>query len=256
MELVGPSKRLWAGIVNEYFFALGLLVIGAIAFALRDWKDIELITDASFAVYLLYWWMVASMVYYGLTLNTGNLGGDFHLNFIISGLVEFPAYTFGILLLNRLGRKKLHCSSMLLWRIACLSTILTVLYGGDVPTADAFATADPVASTISAISTVRNRNIVLAISETSAAGSVIDTPRESLMSAMFQVSTTLRPAFTRPFDFESTSMIGQIVASAAFGIIDVSSAELYPTVVQNSDMGGSSCCVRRGGMVAPYVVDL
>ncbi|KAK3593126.1 hypothetical protein CHS0354_018254 [Potamilus streckersoni] len=203
MELVGPSKRLWAGFGSMYFFAIGLLVVGGIAYGVRDWKYIELITSCSCAAYLLYWWfipesprwliskgriqeaeailhkaakvnkvtlpekifdkdtlntkvtegklwdlfsskvlllrtliiffnwMVVSMVYYGLSLNTGNLGGDFYLNFIISGLVEFPADTLCILLLNRLGRKNLHCGSMLLGGIGCLCTIFTVLYGGD-----------------------------------------------------------------------------------------------------------------------------
>ncbi|KAK3593127.1 hypothetical protein CHS0354_018255 [Potamilus streckersoni] len=51
-------------------------------------------------------------------------------------------------------------------------------------------------------------------------------------------------------------MIGKLGASAAFGIIYIFSAELYPTVVRNSGMGASSCCARIGGMVAPYITDL
>ena len=75
--------------------------------------------------------MVVSMVYYGLSLNTGNLGGDFYINFTISGLVEFPAYTLCLLLLDRIGRKWLHCSTMVLGGLACISTVLTTIYGGD-----------------------------------------------------------------------------------------------------------------------------
>ena len=71
------------------------------------------------------------MVYYGLSLNTGNLGGDFYLNFTISGLVEFPAYTLCLLLLDRMGRKWLHCTSMVLGGLACISTVFTTIYGGD-----------------------------------------------------------------------------------------------------------------------------
>ena len=72
-----------------------------------------------------------SMVYYGLSLNTGNLGGNFYLNFTISGLVEFPAYTLCILLLNRMGRKWLHCACMVLGGLACLSTVFTSLYASE-----------------------------------------------------------------------------------------------------------------------------
>ena len=72
--------------------------------------------------------MVVSMTYYGLSLNTGNLGGDFYVNFLISGLVEFPAYTLVILFLDRYGRKKMHCLSMILGGGACLCTILTISF--------------------------------------------------------------------------------------------------------------------------------
>lgn len=75
--------------------------------------------------------MVVSMTYYGLSLNTGNLGGDFYVNFLISGVVEFPAYTLCLLLLDRWGRKKCHCSAMLLGGIACLCTIFTISFGGN-----------------------------------------------------------------------------------------------------------------------------
>ncbi|KAK3593131.1 hypothetical protein CHS0354_018261 [Potamilus streckersoni] len=264
MELVGPSKRLWAGIVSEYFSAVGELVVGGIAYTVRDWKYIELITGASCAIYLLYWWfipesprwllskgrieeaeailqyaakvnkvtipdklldqdilntkvaegklwdifssrvvllrtliiffnwMVVSMVYYELSLNTGNLGGDLYLNFIITGLVEFPAYTLCILLLNRLGRKKVYCSSMLLGGIACLSTIFTVLFGGD----------------------------------------------------------ELQPCTV------TLAMIGKTGVAAAFAVIHIFSAELYPTSLRNSLMGASSSFARIGGMLAPYATDL
>ena len=75
--------------------------------------------------------LVVSMVYYGLSLNTGNLGGDFYLNFFLSGLVEIPATIMVQLLLNRLGRKPVHSACMIAGGVACLSTIFTTLYGDD-----------------------------------------------------------------------------------------------------------------------------
>ena len=75
--------------------------------------------------------MVVSMGYYGLSLNTGNLSGDFYLNFFLSGLVEFPAYTLCLVFLDRIGRKKLHVFTMVGGGIACISTIFTVLYADE-----------------------------------------------------------------------------------------------------------------------------
>ncbi|XP_069129248.1 organic cation transporter protein-like [Argopecten irradians] len=68
------------------------------------------------------------MIYFGLSLNSGNLGGNYYLNFLLSGLVEFPAYTMLLLLLDRLGRKWLYCMCMILGGTSCISTIFTILY--------------------------------------------------------------------------------------------------------------------------------
>lgn len=62
-------------------------------------------------------WFVNSGTYYGLSWNTNNLGGNDLLNFVISGAVELPAYTFLIFTLNRWGRKTILCGSMLTVRM-------------------------------------------------------------------------------------------------------------------------------------------
>ncbi|XP_029640481.2 organic cation transporter-like protein [Octopus sinensis] len=74
-------------------------------------------------------WVVVSMVYFGLTLNVGKLYGNLYLNFFLNSVIEFPAYTLCILLLNRVGRKKLHTSMMVLAGVICIAGIFPVLYG-------------------------------------------------------------------------------------------------------------------------------
>ncbi|XP_060068370.1 organic cation transporter protein-like [Ylistrum balloti] len=263
MELVGPSKRVYAGIIVDFFFAIGMVVLGGIGYAFREWKYIEITCSAPIALFLFYWWLVPEsprwlisqgrideankiiqkaakvnkvtipekiltadsidepeagrlwhlftsrvllirtmiiffnwlvvvMGYYGLSLNTGNLGGDFYANFMISGLVEFPAYFLCLVLLDRVGRRLLHASCMILGGIACIITLFPMLY------------AD-----------------------------------ESLQP----ITITL-------------AMLGKVGISAAFAIIYVWSAELFPTVVRNAGMGASSSCARIGGMIAPYIADL
>lgn len=44
MEIVGVSKRTFAGIVFEYFFALGQLVLVAFAYFIRDWRTLAWVT--------------------------------------------------------------------------------------------------------------------------------------------------------------------------------------------------------------------
>lgn len=40
------------------------------------------------------------MVYYGVTLSAGALGGSLYLNFFLTTLVEFPANIFAIWFMN------------------------------------------------------------------------------------------------------------------------------------------------------------
>ncbi|XP_046583400.1 organic cation transporter protein-like [Haliotis rubra] len=263
MELVGPAKRTLGGMIIQSFWAVGLFIVGALAYFIRDWHHLQLAISVPAVVLLgLYWlvpesprwllsrgreqeaetilrkaaevngvtlpqklfdkdtlddgpqakitemftspvllvrtliiffnWLVVSMVFYGLGLNVGNLGGDIHLNFTIANIVETASYVMCLFLLARLGRKFLHCGSMLVGGIACIATIFPVLYGG---------------------------------------------------KELEWVTITL-------------SMIGKFGASAAFAIIYIFAAELFPTVVRNSGMGGSSFSARIGGILSPYIADL
>ena len=70
-----------------------------------------------------------SLLYYGLSLNVGNLGGDIYLNFAFSAVVEAVAYTIAIPCIVFMGRKKFHCTCMIIGGVTLLLTILPELYG-------------------------------------------------------------------------------------------------------------------------------
>jgi hypothetical protein len=72
---------------------------------------------------------VIAMDYYGVTMHIGNLGGNFYLNQFILAVVEFPAKISTMVLLNRIGRRKLHVLIMMIGGAALLCTIFPVLYG-------------------------------------------------------------------------------------------------------------------------------
>lgn len=77
---------------------------------------------AMFAISINVWfnWFVNAMVYYGLSLGTGNLGGDPYINFCIAGAVEIPAYVLCVLFLNKLGRRWPLCGTMVIGGISCI----------------------------------------------------------------------------------------------------------------------------------------
>nr|CAH7722373.1 unnamed protein product [Callosobruchus chinensis] len=76
------------------------------------------------ALIIFYDWFANNITYYGLSWNTNNLGGDPYLNFVISGAVEIPGYTFILLFLNRWGRRNLMCGCMIMAGIALLLTMV------------------------------------------------------------------------------------------------------------------------------------
>ncbi|XP_013061478.2 organic cation transporter protein-like [Biomphalaria glabrata] len=264
IELVGPKKRKYTAIINEFFWVLGLFLLTAIAYGLRNWSHLQIVLSIPNFLIISYFlllnesprwlvsrqkfkeaseiikaaartnnvtisekmanleeieldgigekvwhmmtnlvllirclvifanWIVASMVYYGLSLNVGNLSGDLYLNFFLSGVVELLSYFLCLIFLDKAGRKLLQCLFMLTAGIACVCTLFPVLYG----------TKD-----LSWITLV-------------------------------------------------LSLVGKFGSSAAFAIIYIYTVELFPTVMRNSGLGLCSVMARIGGILAPYIADI
>lgn len=265
LEMVGPKKRMFAGVVCQMFFTLGFLLTALFAYFIRNWRHLQIALTLPGILFFSYWWFIPesarwlltkgrkeeakqivlaaakenkvsiptdileslilpteqekkqesqpkpslldlfkhanlrrksfiifflwfvnSGAYYGLSWNTSNLGGgNDYINFIISGLVEFPAYTFLLLTLNRWGRKLILCGCMFVGGAALVLTIL-------IPT------------------------------------------------DMVWLIITL-------------AMIGKLAITASYGTIYIFSAEQFPTVIRNVALGAASTSARVGGILAPYI---
>ncbi|KDR23392.1 Organic cation transporter protein [Zootermopsis nevadensis] len=68
-------------------------------------------------------WFANSLVYYGLSLNTGKLFGNPYLVLFIVGLVEYPSYIMIVLLMDRLGRRSLLSVLLLLGGLSCIIAV-------------------------------------------------------------------------------------------------------------------------------------
>ncbi|XP_050466688.1 organic cation transporter protein [Cataglyphis hispanica] len=263
LEMVGPKKRLVAGVGVQLFFTTGYILTAGFAYFITNWRMLQIALTVPSIAFLLYWWfipesarwlltkgrlqeakdllqraslengvemptealdtllnnnsedsmpdkkkpslfdlfrypnmrrksivlffnwLVNSGTYYGLSWHASNLGGNDYVNFVISGIVEVPAYTFLIFTLNRWGRKIILCGCMMLSGLALLATL--------------FVPPD------------------------------------------------------MPWLIVCLAMIGKLAITSSYGAIYVFTAEQFPTVIRNVGLGASSTFARIGGVIAPYV---
>merc|ERR1711878_87233 len=68
---------------------------------------------------IFYSWLIVAMVYYGLSFNSKNLGGDRYVNGFISGFVEVPAVVIIIPALAKFGRRLCYCGTFISGGVSC-----------------------------------------------------------------------------------------------------------------------------------------
>lgn len=64
------------------------------------------------------------MIYYGVSMKTDFLGGNFYGTFIIGGFAEIPALIMLFFLMERLGRKPLFATGYFVAALCMLSNVL------------------------------------------------------------------------------------------------------------------------------------
>jgi len=69
---------------------------------------------------LFYCWLTASIIYYGLTMNASDLGGDPYVNLLLSGIIEVPACVGSIFFMDRLGRRPTLSIAYWIAGISCI----------------------------------------------------------------------------------------------------------------------------------------
>lgn len=264
MELVGPSKRMFVGIVVEVFWALGVMILGAIAYCIRDWNYLQMAVSFPILLLLGYWWTIPESPRWLLARGRDEAAEK---------IIRHAAKVNGSVLPEKLfdnktfdeayQREKLShafTSPRFMIRLViicyCWLVCAMVFYGLSL-------NAGKLAGDI-----YINFEL-LGLMEISAYGLCLmllnRVGRKPMQIACMVVGggACLSTIFVVVFADKSLewinialSLLGKFGASAAFAIIFVYSAELFPTILRNSLMGVACLFARVGGMISPYIADL
>ncbi|XP_037376587.1 solute carrier family 22 member 3 isoform X2 [Talpa occidentalis] len=71
---------------------------------------------------LMFAWFTSAVVYQGLVMRLGIVGGNLYIDFFISGVVELPAALLILLTIERFGRRLPFAASNVVAGVACLVT--------------------------------------------------------------------------------------------------------------------------------------
>nr|XP_009858916.2 solute carrier family 22 member 21 isoform X1 [Ciona intestinalis] len=142
----------------------------------------------------MFVWFSTTALFYGLVLNTGALAGDVFVNNVLGGVAGMSSMILCMLLMNRIGRRKLICSLLIIGS-SCL--LLSVV-----------------------------------INQYKKANSGLE---------------TLSLAF---------AFAGRFGITGATEVMYPFIAEVFPTVIRGNGVGIASSCSRIGGILAPFVISL
>nr|CAD7408877.1 unnamed protein product [Timema poppensis] len=206
-------------------------------------------------------WFSVYLVYYGLVLNLGKIGGNVYLNTILSGVVEIPAIAISILILLKMGRRGPFCLTLMVSGAACFLTLL-------VPLGRSYMEG----ITLSLTPLYNHLDVVTGSSDLEWI-TVSFTPLYNHLgvvtghSYMECITISLTPLCNhldfvtgRRSDLEwitiSLAMLGKFAVSSSNAVMPVFTAELFPTVVRNLGVGSSNVSAGVALMLVPYLWNL
>jgi OCT family organic cation transporter-like MFS transporter 4/5 len=102
------------------------------------------------SIIMCFNWFITVFIYYALSLNVQDLGGNIYVNFLISGLVEIPSITLCIYSLKKAGRRTILASSMIVLFLASVVSVpfFFIDFSGSVSTRVSLAMMGKFAATI------------------------------------------------------------------------------------------------------------
>uniref|UniRef100_A0A8D3CC85 Si:dkey-119m7.4 n=1 Tax=Scophthalmus maximus TaxID=52904 RepID=A0A8D3CC85_SCOMX len=250
-EWTGPKQRMLAGIITDYFFGFGYILLAGVAYLIRDWRKLQLAISIPGFLFIFYIWVLPKSARWLMANDRNEEAWE---------LIHKAAQMNGKPITKDLQMCRVQLSQNFVNGIICLlkydamfATCLRfvnvlVYYGLSLNVSDfgmniyltqmIFGLVEMPARTITLFTLNRSRKIsqlaFLAVGGTACLLTIF------IPSDMSVIKTVL-------------AMIGKFGITASLSIIYVYSAELFPTVIRQNGIGIGSMCARIGGVLAPMM---
>ncbi|XP_058469882.1 organic cation transporter protein [Solea solea] len=260
-EWTGSKHRMLAGIITDYFFGVGYILLAGVAYLIRDWRKLQLTISAPGFLFIFYIWVLPKsarwlmandrkeeaweLIQKAAHVNGQPLAKDLEMckGYENTEKTEVKKKHSCIDLLRTPKMRKQSLIVFYLWFVNVL-----VYYGLSLNISDfgmniyltqmVFGLVEMPARTITLFTLNRSRKIsqlaFLAVGGTACLLTVF------IPSDLSVIKTVL-------------AIIGKFGITASLSIIYVYSAEVFPTVVRQNGIGIGSMCARTGGVLAPMM---
>jgi len=265
IEIVGPSKRTFCGIVIEFFFVAGEIYLVMIAWWFRDWRKIQLLSVGPILVFLTYFFIVPESVRWLVQQKRYKEAGNVIKTIAKKNGVEVPSgeqleiyRTIQPEAGSDSGKKEglldIRESPVLRTRLinVCFSWIVTTLLYYSISLGSSSLVGD-----------IYYNFALVALAEVP--GYLISYFGMCCLGRRFTLTASLILCGGACLVYSLVSvptlktiffLISKFAVTASFGTIYLYTSELFPTKLRSCCVGLSSTCGRLGAIVSPYVSSL
>ncbi|XP_041369552.1 organic cation transporter protein-like [Gigantopelta aegis] len=263
MELVGPTKRTYVGLVIEFFWCIGLIILAGVAYLIRDWRYLQLSLTLPVVFFFAYWWLLPESPRW--LLSRGRLD---EAEVIIKRIAKSNGVTMRKSIMRDITLHEgphakitaMFTSPVLLLRCVIIFfnwLAINIIYYGlglNVSNLSGNVYLNFVISSL--VELVAYIILIFIMDKTGRKKLYLVSMLLGGIACLATVFPVMYGTKAHTWVTVTLSMVGKFGASAAFGVIYVFSAELFPTVIRQSGIGACSIFEGIGGMVAPYIADL
>ncbi|KAG0565376.1 hypothetical protein KC19_8G185300 [Ceratodon purpureus] len=175
---------------------------------------------------LIMWviWFLTAIVYYGINLNVVNLGTNLYVGVFLNAMIEWPAFAITAVLLDRVGRRSMLASTMMLSGLCCLAGSFLFV-----------ETDEGIHSPLNGLTSHHMWTSwgALRLQLLTSAGAGI---------GVLKVLRIL------------CSVVGIFGMAGTYNLVYIYTSELFPTVVRNAALGFTTQASGIGSIIAPFVV--